>query len=154
VRDLVAQSLEEDQAEQVVTIDLAGRTSFADFMVVASGRSTRHVGALAENLAARLKQAGVSVPEMEGMPQCDWVLVDAGDVIVHLFRAETRSFYNLEKLWRFEPDEIPDTAAVATVAAVMTPAAEPAPASAAPQITAGPARRFTVRTAGMTVGVR
>ncbi|CAK0754485.1 ribosome-associated protein [Azospirillaceae bacterium] len=100
---MVEQSLDDDQAEEVVVIDLAGRSSFADYMIIASGRSTRHVGSMAEKLAQRLREAGTGGIEIEGMPQCDWVLVDAGDVIVHLFRPEVRSFYNLEKLWSADP---------------------------------------------------
>lgn len=87
----------------MVVIDLAGKTSIADYMVVASGRSTRHVGAMADKLASRLKEAGVAGVEIEGMPLCDWVLIDAGDVIVHLFRPEVRAFYGLEKMWSGEP---------------------------------------------------
>lgn len=99
LRTLIEKSLDDDQAESPVTINLAGKTSFADYMVVASGRSTRHVGSMAENLRERLKAAGVKGIGIEGFPQCDWVLVDAGDIIVHLFRPEVRTFYNLEKMW-------------------------------------------------------
>ncbi len=107
IKAVVEASLDQDQAEDVVVIDLAGRTSIADFMVIASGRSTRHVGALAENLMKRLKDAGVPRVEAEGLPHCDWVLIDPGDVIVHLFRPEVRQFYNLEKMWRLdEPTEV------------------------------------------------
>jgi ribosome-associated protein len=78
---------------------LAGKTSLADIMVVASGRSQRHVSAIAEKLIERLKEDGVRDTRVEGMPLCDWVLIDAGDVIVHVFRPEAREFYNLEKMW-------------------------------------------------------
>ena len=78
---------------------MAGKTSLADVMVVASGRSQRHVGAIAEKLIERLKEEGVRDTRVEGMPLCDWVLIDAGDVIVHVFRPEAREFYNLEKMW-------------------------------------------------------
>jgi ribosome-associated protein len=78
---------------------LAGKTSLADVMIVASGRSQRHVGAIAERLIERLKEDGVRDTRVEGMPLCDWVLIDAGDVIVHVFRPEAREFYNLEKMW-------------------------------------------------------
>ena len=78
---------------------MAGKTSLADIMVVASGRSQRHVGAIAEKLIERLKEEGVRDTRVEGMPLCDWVLIDAGDVIVHVFRPEAREFYNLEKMW-------------------------------------------------------
>ena len=97
-----ARSLDDDQAENVVVIELAGKSCMADFMVVASGRSTRHVGAMADNLRERLKAGGISGVEVEGMPHCDWVLIDAGDVIVHLFRPDVRAFYNLEKMWGVE----------------------------------------------------
>ena len=99
VRDLIERSLSADQADEMVVFDVAGRTSIADVIVIASGRSGRHVGAMADKLAQRLKAAGVRDTAIEGMPQCDWVLIDAGDVIVHLFRPEVRRFYNLEKLW-------------------------------------------------------
>ncbi len=98
VTDLVLASLDDDKAEEVVVIDLRGRTSIADAMVIASGRSARQVGAMAEHLMEKLKAAGLR-PSSEGMPQCDWVLIDGGDVIVHLFRPEVRGFYNLEKMW-------------------------------------------------------
>lgn len=78
---------------------MAGKTSLADTMVVASGRSQRHVGAIADKLIERLKEEGVRDTRVEGMPLCDWVLIDAGDVIVHVFRPEAREFYNLEKMW-------------------------------------------------------
>ena len=96
---LITSSLEDDKADDIVVIDLHGKTSIADSMVIASGRSTRQVGAMAEHLARRLKSAGASRVSVEGMPQCDWVLIDGGDVIVHLFRPEVRAFYNLEKMW-------------------------------------------------------
>ena len=86
------------KAEDTVTIDLTGKTSIADLMVVASGRSNRHVGAVADG-GRNLKQAGVKDIRVEGMPHCDWVLIDAGDVIIHVFRPEVRDFYDLEKMW-------------------------------------------------------
>ena len=104
VVDLVLASLDDDKAEEVVAIDLRGRTSIADSMVIATGRSARQVGAMAEHLMEKLKAAGLR-PSSEGMPQCDWVLIDGGDVIVHLFRPEVRSFYNLEKMWAVAPAE-------------------------------------------------
>ena len=91
--------LEDAKAEHVITIDLDGKTAIADAMVVASGRSNRHVGAIAEQVVEKLKAGGQKNLRVEGMPQGDWVLIDAGDVIVHIFRPEVRSFYNLEKLW-------------------------------------------------------
>ena len=95
----VLESLENSKAEDIVTIDLNGKTTLADFMVVASGRSHRHVGAVADHLLTALKDAGYGNARVEGLPHCDWVLVDAGDIIVHLFRPEVRSFYNIEKMW-------------------------------------------------------
>ena len=91
-------SLEADKAEDITIVDLAGKTSFADSMIIASGRSHRHVAAIAEHLVEKLKDAHARVA-VEGRTQADWVLIDAGDVIVHIFRPEVRSFYNLEKMW-------------------------------------------------------
>ena len=87
------------KAEDTVTIDLTGKSSLADAIVVTSGRSNRQVGAIADRLLEDLATAGVPGIRVEGMPHCDWVLIDAGDVIVHVFRPEVRSFYNLEKMW-------------------------------------------------------
>ena len=97
--ELVLDSLDEDKAQGVVSIDLAGKTSFADFMVIASGRSHRHVSAISDHLVRRIKESGYGRCRVEGLPHCDWVLIDAGDVIVHIFRPEVREFYNLEKMW-------------------------------------------------------
>ncbi|WP_425357297.1 ribosome silencing factor [Parvibaculum lavamentivorans] len=96
---LVLESLDEDKAEDVVSIDLTGKTPIADHMVVASGRSQRHVGAVADHLVRRLKEAGFGTSQVEGMKQGDWVLIDGGDVIIHVFRPEVREFYRLEKMW-------------------------------------------------------
>jgi ribosome-associated protein len=98
---LVLTSLDEDQAQEVVTIPLQGKSSMADHMVIASGRSTRQVAAIAQKLAERLKQGGFGNSRIEGLPAADWVLIDAGDVVVHLFRPEVRTFYNLERMWGF-----------------------------------------------------
>jgi ribosome-associated protein len=98
---LVLKSLDDDQAQEVVSIPLEGKSSIADHMVIASGRSTRQVAAMAQKLAERIKQAGFDSPRVEGLPAADWVLIDAGDVVVHLFRPEVRSFYNLERMWNF-----------------------------------------------------
>ena len=87
------------KAEDSVTIDLSGKTSIGDYMVVTSGRSQRHVGAVADNVIKGIEAAGVRGVRVEGMRQCDWVLIDAGDVIVHVFRPEVRTFYNLERMW-------------------------------------------------------
>jgi len=95
----VLESLEDMKAEDIVTIDLSGKSSIADRMVVASGRSSRHVGSIADNVVEALGEAGMKGLRVEGQPHCDWVLIDAGDVIVHVFRPEVRDFYNLEKMW-------------------------------------------------------
>ena len=96
---LILGQLEDDQAKDIVSIDLAGKSDVADALVICSGRSQRHVGAMADKLQRALKEAGHGTPSIEGMPACDWVLIDAGDVIVHLFRPEVREFYNLERSW-------------------------------------------------------
>ena len=101
MHDLVLSSLDEDQAQEVISIPLEGKSSIADHMVIASGRSTRQVAAIAQKLGERLKKAGFGSPRIEGLPAADWVLIDAGDVVVHLFRPEVRSFYNLERMWGF-----------------------------------------------------
>ena len=97
--DVVLDILDDAKAEHVVSIDLMGKTSIGDQMVVASGRSQRHVGAVADHLIRKLKEKGFGRTRVEGLPHCDWVLIDAGDVIVHIFRPEVREFYNLEKMW-------------------------------------------------------
>jgi len=96
---VVEASLEDDKAEDIVVIDLTGKDAFADYLVIASGRSDRHVGALADHLVEKLKALGLPSVPTEGMERCDWVLLDAGDVVVHVFKPEIRTFYNLEKLW-------------------------------------------------------
>lgn len=98
---LILHQLDEEQAQETISIPLAGKSSIADHMVIASGRSTRHVAAIADKLAQRIKQEGGRPVRVEGLPNADWVLIDAGDVIVHLFRPEVRSFYNLERMWSF-----------------------------------------------------
>lgn len=95
----ILSSLSDDKAEDVVQIDLRGKTEIGDFMVVASGRSTRQVSAMAEKLIERLKQEFGRICKVEGKDTGDWVLIDSGDVIVHLFRPEVRDFYQLEKMW-------------------------------------------------------
>ncbi len=97
--DVVLDTLDAAKAEDVAVIDLRGKTSLGDEMVIASGRSQRHVGAVADHLLKKLKDEGLGRARVEGLPQCDWVLIDAGDVIVHIFRPEVREFYNLEKMW-------------------------------------------------------
>ncbi|HEY5711938.1 MAG TPA: ribosome silencing factor [Allosphingosinicella sp.] len=102
LHDLVLRSLDDDKAVEVVSIPLGGKSNIADYMVIASGRSTRQVAAMAQKLSERIKrELGRSV-RVEGLPVADWVLIDADDVIVHLFRPEVRSFYNLERMWAFE----------------------------------------------------
>jgi ribosome-associated protein len=96
---LVLAGLDDMKAEDTVTINLSGKSSIADYMVVTSGRSNRHVGSVADRVVKALHEAGLSGIRVEGMPHCDWVLIDAGDVIVHVFRPEVRTFYNLEKMW-------------------------------------------------------
>ena len=95
----ILSSLDDDKAEDLVTIDLSDRSSVCDSIVIGTGRSARHVAALAENLARRLKESGFSGVGIEGLTQGDWVLIDAGDVIVHIFREEVRSYYDLEGMW-------------------------------------------------------
>jgi len=100
--DVVLKSLEDAKAEDTVAIDITGKSSLSDHMVVTSGRSNRHVGAVADQLVRALREAGFDKPRIEGLPHCDWVLVDGGDVIVHIFRPEVREFYNIEKMWQAE----------------------------------------------------
>lgn len=95
----VLESLDDSKAEEIVSIDIAGKSALADYMVVATGRSQRHVGAIADHIARDIEEAGGRVASIEGTPHCDWVLIDAGDVIVHVFRPEVRTFYNIEKMW-------------------------------------------------------
>jgi ribosome-associated protein len=99
---VVLHSLEESKAEDLISIDITGKSALADHMLVASGRSQRHVAAIAEHLITDLKAAGGRDIRAEGLRQADWVLIDAGDVIVHLFRPEVRAFYNIEKMWQAE----------------------------------------------------
>ena len=101
LHELVLRSLDDDQAQELVSIPLEGKSSIADHMVIASGRSTRQVAAMAQKLAERIKHGGFGHARIEGLPAADWVLIDAGDVVVHLFRPEVRSFYNLERMWAF-----------------------------------------------------
>ena len=102
---LVLQSLDDDQAQEVVSIPLAGKSNIADHMVIASGRSTRQVASMATKLAEKIKSSGGRPPRIEGLPAADWVLIDADDIIVHLFRPEVRSFYTLERMWAFGDGE-------------------------------------------------
>lgn len=95
--------LEDAKAEDVVQIELAGKSSIADYMVIASGRSDRHVGAIADQIGKRLKEIKYATVRIEGQPANDWVLIDVGDIVVHIFRPEVREFYNLEKMWTADP---------------------------------------------------
>lgn len=97
--NVILKRLDEMKAEDIVTIDLNGKSSIADSMVVASGRSSRHVGSVADDVVEHLKKSGLKQIRVEGQPHCDWVLIDAGDVIVHVFRPEVRDFYAIEKMW-------------------------------------------------------
>jgi|TARA_R110002072_G_scaffold159872_1_gene310910 ribosome-associated protein len=97
--ELIKSSLNDDKGEDIVVIDLSGKSSIADYMIIVSGRSSRQVAAMSEHLRVRLKAAGFREMVAEGERQGDWVLLDCGDVIVHLFRPEVREFYNLEKMW-------------------------------------------------------
>lgn len=104
LHQIVLQSLDDDQAQEVVSIPLAGKSNIADHMVIASGRSTRQVASMAAKLANRIKEKFGRIVRIEGLPAADWVLIDADDVIVHLFRPEVRNFYNLERMWAFGDD--------------------------------------------------
>jgi ribosome-associated protein len=96
---LILNSLDDAKAESIVSLDLRGKTSLADMMIIASGRSSTHVGAIADRIMQACKDNGFPMPRVEGLPHCDWVLVDANDIIIHIFRPEVRQFYNLEKMW-------------------------------------------------------
>jgi len=102
VLEVVSAALDDAKAEDIVCIDLENKTPIGDFMIVASGRSNRHVGAVADQVLRKLKDAGEGSARVEGMPQCDWVLIDTGDIIIHIFRPEVREFYKLEKMWSTE----------------------------------------------------
>jgi ribosome-associated protein len=101
--NMILSRLDDMKAEETVTIDLRGKSAFSDYMIVTSGRANRHVGAIAENVAKGLKETGIKGVHVEGLSNCDWVLIDSGDVIVHVFRPEVREFYNLERLWTQNP---------------------------------------------------
>lgn len=102
IHDEIMAWLDDAKAENLVSIDLAGKTSFGDYMIVATGRTDRHVGAIADQIARKLKEGGMRGVRLEGLETCDWVLVDVGAIIVHIFRPEVRTFYNLEKMWLAE----------------------------------------------------
>ncbi len=100
---LILHQLDAEKAQDILFIDLKDKSPFADGLVIASGRSQRHVGAMTDHLLRALKDAGHGKARVEGVPHCDWVLIDTGDVIVHLFRPEVRAYYNIEKIWSVEP---------------------------------------------------
>ncbi len=116
LHSLVMQSLDDDQAVEVVTIPLAGKSSIADHMVIASGRSSRQVASMANKLADKIKKEFGRLVRIEGLPVADWVLIDADDVIVHLFRPEVRTFYNLERMWAFGDETAPKAASAGPAA--------------------------------------
>jgi ribosome-associated protein len=99
LQELILARLDDDKAQDVVSIDLTGKSAMAEGLIVASGRSHRHVGAIADHLLRAIKDEGYGRARVEGMPHCDWVLIDTGDIILHLVRPEVRSFYNIEKIW-------------------------------------------------------
>jgi len=103
--ELVVSSLDDDKAENNIQIDLRGKSAVADYMVIASGRSQRHVCAMSDLLLRKMKTVGIKQVQVEGLPNCDWVLVDSGDIVIHLFRPEVREFYNLEKMWQMNVSE-------------------------------------------------
>ena len=107
---IVLASLEDSKAEDIAPIDIIGKSALADYMVVATGRSQRHVAAIADHVVDDLKEAGGRHLHVEGLRAGDWVLIDAGDVIIHIFRPEVRAFYNLEKMWRAEHPAAPTEA--------------------------------------------
>ena len=96
---IILSSLDDAKADNIVSIDLVGKTSIADRMIIATGRSSTHVGAIADRVLRACREAGYPTPKVEGLPLCDWVLLDARDAIVHIFRPDVRQFYNLEKIW-------------------------------------------------------
>jgi ribosome-associated protein len=101
--NIILSRLDDMKAEETITIDLRGKSAFSDYMIVTTGRANRHVGAIAENVTKALKENGIKNIHVEGLPNCDWVLIDSGDVVVHVFRPEVREFYNLERLWTQNP---------------------------------------------------
>lgn len=100
--DRICHWLDEAKAEEIVSIDLEGKSTMGDYMTIATGRTDRHVGAIADQIQRKLKENGVSGVRVEGLEACDWVLIDTGDIIVHIFRPEVRDFYNLEKMWSMD----------------------------------------------------
>ncbi|HUX80508.1 MAG TPA: ribosome silencing factor [Alphaproteobacteria bacterium] len=111
LKEFIERFLDSKKAENIVSIDLRGKSSIADYLVIVSGTSQRHVGSMAELLREELKKKGIKNIRIEGLPQADWALLDAGDVIVHIFKPEVRGFYNLEKMWGLEISETSQEAA-------------------------------------------
>ncbi|MBI1236573.1 MAG: ribosome silencing factor [Alphaproteobacteria bacterium] len=109
LESLIIGLLEDDKAEDIISIDLRGKSSVTDFMIIASGRSHRHVGAIADHILRALKEAGHGRARAEGLATADWVLIDAGDVVVHVFRPEVRTFYNLERMWSVDSPDKPES---------------------------------------------
>ncbi|OJW47565.1 MAG: ribosome silencing factor [Alphaproteobacteria bacterium 41-28] len=105
LKEFIEHFLDSKKAENIVTVDLQGKSSIADYLIIVSGTSQRHVSSMAELLREELKKNGIKNTHIEGLPEADWALVDAGDVIVHIFRPEIRAFYNLEKMWGLEISE-------------------------------------------------
>ena len=101
--NIILSRLDDMKAEETVTIDLRGKSAFSDYMIVTTGRANRHVGAIAENVTKALKENGIKSIHVEGLPNCDWVLIDSGDVIVHVFYEPVREFYDLDGLWSHAP---------------------------------------------------
>jgi ribosome-associated protein len=108
---MILDRLDDEKAQDIVFIDLTDKSSVADGLIIASGRSHRHVGAIADHLLRALKDGGHGKARVEGLPSCDWVLIDAGDIVVHLFRPEVRSYYNIEKIWSVGSAHTVDSAA-------------------------------------------
>ncbi|GGI83783.1 hypothetical protein GCM10007973_20360 [Polymorphobacter multimanifer] len=104
---MVLKSLDDDQAEEIVTLPLAGKSTIADYMVIASGRSGRQVASMANKIADKAKQEFGRPARVQGLQTADWVLIDLGDIIVHLFKPDVRQFYALEKMWSMEPESTP-----------------------------------------------
>jgi ribosome-associated protein len=110
LQSAIVASLEDDKAEAIVTLDLAGKASFCDRMVIATGLADRQIAAMAEHLSDKLEKAGVKRLQIEGAQGSDWVLIDAGDIVVHLFKPEARAMYALEKMWGADLDEATSSA--------------------------------------------
>ena len=111
LKDVIVKSIDDDKGEDIVVIDLRGKSNLTDFIVIASGRSARQVGAMADHLIRKIQPQLSFRMQIEGLPQGDWVLIDCGDAVVHLFRPEVRDFYAIEKMWGLEPPALQNAAA-------------------------------------------